>query len=352
MILGFDFGLSKNRFWSLEIAAQAVWLSRSCVNAAIMFRFVLVLILALVIGCDNAPTSSDHNHAGARSRELKPFTGKHPIRVVCTTSMLGDLVRNIGGEHLQVETLMGAGVDPHLYQPSPHDVSRLHNADLIIYSGLHLEGKMTEVFARLASRKPTIAVAELVHEKPLGKQRIEPADPHIWFDVELWMEAAEVVAQTLQRFDPAHQADYEAALDRYRKQLRELDEYVRTQSQLVPQDQRVLVTAHDAFRYFGHAYGWEVKGVQGISTDSEAGVKQVNELVAFLVRSKIKAVFIETSVSDQNVRSLREGCEANGHELKLGGELYSDALGSEDTAAGTYVGMVRHNIDTIVAALK
>jgi manganese/zinc/iron transport system substrate-binding protein len=317
-----------------------------------MFRLALPLILALLVGCDSASNGSGHNHAATRQRELKPFAGKPPIRVVCTTSMLGDLVRNIGGEHLQVETLMGAGVDPHLYQPSPHDVSRLHNADLIIYSGLHLEGKMTEVFARLASRKPTIAVAELVHEQPLGKLRIEPADPHIWFDVQLWIEAAEVVAQTLQSFDPAHRADYGTALDEYRQELQQLDEYVRTQSELVPSEQRVLVTAHDAFRYFGHAYGWEVKGVQGISTDSEAGVKQVNELVAYLVQSKIKAVFIETSVSDQNVRSLREGCEANGHELKLGGELYSDALGSEDSAAGTYVGMVRHNIDTIVAALK
>lgn len=304
------------------------------------------------VGCETPSNGSAHHPKEIEDSVLKPFAGEHPIRVVCTTSMLGDLVQNVGGAHVQVETLMGAGVDPHLYQPSPRDVSKLHNADLIVYSGLHLEGKMTEVFARLASRKAILAVAEKVQQKPLGKNRVEPTDPHVWFDVLLWSEAAEVVTETLEQFDPPHASDYRAALASYQQELADLDNYVKQQTQTVQPGQRVLVTAHDAFRYFGNAYGWDVKGVQGISTDSEAGVKQVNELVAFLVKSRIKAVFVETSVSDQNVRSLREGCEANGHELQLGGELYSDALGPEGSPAGTYVGMVRHNIDTIVTALK
>ena len=321
-------------------------------NRLVWSAAVSLCLHACLTGCESATNgSAGHGHA-PEAKPLKPFAGKRPIRVICTTSMLGDLVRNIGGEHLQVEVLMGPGVDPHLYQPSPRDVSKLYNADLIVYSGLHLEGKMTEVFARLAARKPTVAVAELMQLKPHGKAVIEPHDPHVWFDVLLWSEAAEVVAETLTQFDPPHASDYQAALVKHQAELAELDSYVKAQTALVPADHRVLVTAHDAFRYFGRAYGWDVKGIQGISTDSEAGVKQVNELVAFLVNTKIKAVFIETSVSDQNVRSLREGCNASGHTLELGGELYSDALGPEGTPEGTYIGMVQHNIDTMVGALK
>jgi manganese/zinc/iron transport system substrate-binding protein len=231
-------------------------------------------------------------------------------------------------------------------------VIRLNRGDVIFYSGWHLEGKMSDVFERLSRTRPVYAVAGEIDEHRLLGQGQGVHDPHLWFDVALWGETTKVVEKALVKFDPAHADEYRANAANYRARLIALDDYARQQLATVPEPQRVLVTAHDAFRYFGRAYDVEVRGIQGISTDSEAGVRQINELVDFLVARKIKAVFIETSVSDQNIRSLIEGCEANGHEVRIGGELFSDAMGQPGTPEGTYEGMVRHNVDTIVRALK
>lgn len=274
-----------------------------------------------------------------------------PIKVTCTTGMVADLVRNVGGNRVQVTQLMGAGVDPHLYKASPGDVAQLMRADMVFYSGRHLEGKMTELFAKLAARKPTIPVTHFLKDEQLLKDE-DHFDPHLWFDVSLWSQGVGVVEEALSLFDPPHASEYAARAAKHRKELADLHEYAKKELATIPKAQRVLVTAHDAFRYFGKAYDLEVRGIQGISTDSEASVKEINELVQLLTSRKIRAVFVESSVSEKNIKALVEGCKARGHELAIGGELFSDAMGETGTPTGTYVGMVRHNVDTIVKALR
>jgi manganese/zinc/iron transport system substrate-binding protein len=266
--------------------------------------------------------------------------------------MVADIAANVGGKHVAVTLLMGEGVDPHLYKASPADVSQLSRADTIFYSGLHLEGKLAELLERMGHRKPTIGVAERIATERILKDEHGARDPHVWFDVSLWSEAAAGAADALAVYDPPHADDYKENLKTYQAHLAELHQYAKDQLATVAKERRVLVTAHDAFRYFGRAYDIEVRAIQGISTDSEAGVRQVKELVDFIVERKIKAVFVETSVSDQNIRSLLEGCQARGHQVVIGGSLFSDAMGKGGTPEGTYEGMVRHNVDTIVSALK
>lgn len=311
------------------------------------------LLLAIALGPLCLPLAgceSESNSAAVPVHE-QTYSGPGPLKVTCTTGMVADLVRNIAGERAEVTQLMGAGVDPHLYKSSPSDIAALSAADVVFYSGLHLEGKMTDVFEQLSQTKPVVAVAGRIDETKLLADG-GTHDPHVWFDVALWQAAAKEVLQTLAKFDPSEAANYETRAAAYQAKLTELDQYCREQLATIPADQRVMITAHDAFRYFGKAYGIEVRGIQGVSTESEAGVKQINSLVDFLVSRKIKAIFVETSVSEQNIRSLIEGCRAQRHEVKIGGELYSDALGEPGTPEGTYDGMVRHNVNTIVHALK
>ena len=311
----------------------------------------LCLILAGVCvgGCMQATAPT----AGPITAEtLKPFTGKHPIRVVCTTGMVADVLRNVGGPHVEVKQLMGAGVDPHLYKVSPDDMAQMKRADLIFYSGLHLEGKMTDQFESMSHRKPTFALTVQLAADRILKSDSGFPDPHVWFDVGLWSETVEFARDVLVRLDPPHAGDYNEAAKTYREELGQLDAECREKLASIPEQQRVLVTAHDAFHYFGRAYDVEVKAIQGVSTASEAGVRQINDLVSFLVERKIKAVFVETSVSERNIRALVEGCQQAGHTVEVGGELFSDAMGDPGTPAGTYTGMVRHNVDTIVKALK
>ena len=309
----------------------------------------LGLAVLWAAGCTqaSAPTTGP-----VTTETLKPFAGKSPIRVVCTTGMVADVLRNVGGQHVEVKQLMGAGVDPHLYKESPHDESQMKAADLIFYSGLHLEGKMADRFERMSHRKPTFALTARLPENRILKSDSGFPDPHVWFDVGLWSETVEFAREVLVKFDPPHAGDYNQAAQKYRDELKQLDDECRKHLASIPEEQRVLVTAHDAFHYFGRAYDVEVKAIQGVSTASEAGVKQINELVAFLAKRKIKAVFVETSVSERNIRALVEGCQQAGHTVEVGGELFSDAMGEPGTPAGTYIGMVRHNVETIVKALK
>jgi len=275
-----------------------------------------------------------------------------PLKVTVTTGMVGDLVRNIGGEHVQVTTLMGAGVDPHLYKASEGDISKLSGAHAIFYNGLHLEGRMGDIFVKMASQKPTVPVAErIAHEKLLTDQQ-GAEDPHIWFDVSLWISAAEVVRDKLIEIDPAHKGEYEKNAATYLNELQELHQYAKDQVAQIPKEQRVMITAHDAFNYFGRAYDIEVMGLQGISTVSEYGLADVRKLVDLLVSRKIKAVFVESSVPKASIEALVQGAKAKGHTVVIGGELFSDAMGAAGTPEGTYVGMVRHNVDIIVRALK
>lgn len=282
--------------------------------------------------------------------------GNGKLRITATTGMIADTAARVGGEHVEVIGLMGPGIDPHLYKASQGDVKKLDEADLIFYNGLHLEGKMGEIFEKLEKSKPVVAISSKLVESQL---LIDPAatggavhDPHIWFDVKLWMSAVEVVKEALSEKDPSNAEHYNNNAEAYLKELAELDAYAAEQIASIPEQSRILVTAHDAFGYFGNAYGLQVTGLQGMNTMSEYGSKDVSELRDFLVEKGIKAVFIESSVSSKSIESVIEGARKLGHEVTIGGELFSDAMGDAGTPEGTYIGMVRHNVDTIVKSLK
>lgn len=277
-----------------------------------------------------------------------------PLAVLATTGMIGDLVREIGGERVRVEVLMGAGVDPHLYRATREDVAKMLRADVVFYNGLLLEGKMSDAFVRVArAGKPVYAVTELLPEETL----IEPDgaeglfDPHVWMDPRAWSRAAELIAATLARHDPDGTASFERSLRALLARITALDAYAEQALATIPERQRVLVTAHDAFNYFARRYAIEVEGIQGLSTESEAGVRRIQELVALLVERRIPAVFVETSVSDRNVLALIEGAAARGHRVVVGGALFSDAMGEPGSYEGTYIGMIDHNVTTIARAL-
>jgi manganese/zinc/iron transport system substrate-binding protein len=275
------------------------------------------------------------------------------IPVVTTTGMIGDLVTVIGGERTRVVSLMGPGVDPHLYKASEGDVRRIFRAELIFFNGLHLEARMGEVLEHMDARTRTVAIAETLDPiRLLRPPEFEGAyDPHIWFDVTLWMEMVGTVRDALVEHDPEHASGYRARAAAYLTELAELDAYVRAQAARVPAERRVLITAHDAFNYFGRAYGFEVRGLQGISTAAEAGTADVQELSTFIARRRIPAIFVESSVSPRSVEAVQAAVRARGFRVEIGGELYSDALGRAGSETGTYLGMVRHNIDTLVGAL-
>ena len=275
------------------------------------------------------------------------------LRVVTTIGMITDIVKNVGGERIEVTGLMGPGVDPHLYKPSAGDVQRLTSAQLIFYNGLHLESKMGDILAKMSGDTKTVAVTDAVDRSLLLKppEFEGQYDPHLWFDVTLWMKAVGTVRDTLSEFDADGTMMYWTNAERYLAKLSELHEYVKTQAERVPSEQRILVTAHDAFNYFGKAYGFEVRGLQGISTATEAGIADVQGLATFIASRRIPAIFVESSVSPKSLKAVQAAVNAKGFNVEIGGQLFSDAMGNDGTPEGTYIGMVRHNIDTIVAAL-
>jgi manganese/zinc/iron transport system substrate-binding protein len=297
------------------------------------------LVLALISGCTAPKTERD---------------AKSPIQIVATTGMVGDIAKNLGGERVQIKTLMGAGVDPHLYKPTPADVRALQSADMVFYNGLHLEGKMSDVLERVGEKKTVVAVADDIPEAQLllADVKTKTHDPHVWFDVSKWMLATEKARDSLIKFDPTNEKIYRDNATKYLAQLRELDSQTRREIATIPATRRVLVTAHDAFRYFGRAYKIEVEGLQGISTASEVSVRDVSRIVDLLTKRRIKAVFVESSVPKRTIEAVVQGCRARGHEVVIGGSLYSDAMGKDGTPEGSYIGMVRANVKTIVGALK
>ncbi len=304
--------------------------------------FLILLVALALVACSEAGVTSD-----------VPI-GERQVNIVATTGMIGDVVENVGGERVSVATLMGPGVDPHLYAASEGDVTRLREADIVFYNGLHLEAQMANVLDRMGeSGSRTVAVADAISQDSLlAPPEFEGFyDPHVWFDVSMWMQTVEVVRDALSELDPESSDIYEQNADVYLAQLQELHDYVLQQAARVPEQQRVLVTAHDAFNYFGQAYGFEVRGLQGISTASEASTADVQDLARFIAEREIPAVFIESSVPQRNIEAVQAAVRAQGAEVRIGGELFSDAMGSADSPEGTYVGMVRHNIDTIVSAL-
>lgn len=289
---------------------------------------------------------------GVNRAEAEPKS--YPYRVVTTVGMITDIVRNVAGEHATVTGLIGEGIDPHLYKPTRSDLIALRRADVIFYNGLMLEGKMADVLIRMARQgKPVYAVTDTILDQGdyVMTDEQEHFDPHVWMDVKGWMLGVEVVASALSQYDPKHASDYKANAAAYLEKLKALDDYARQSLASIPEQQRVLITAHDAFSYLGRAYGLEVRGIQGISTESEAGVKDIETLIDFIVANKIPAVFIETSVSDKNIRALIEGVESRGQKIVIGGALFSDAMGKAGTYEGTYIGMIDNNVTMITRAL-
>ncbi|MGJ3235931.1 metal ABC transporter solute-binding protein, Zn/Mn family [Marivirga sp.] len=274
--------------------------------------------------------------------------------IVCTTGMIKDAVENIVGEKAKIEALMGPGVDPHLYKATQGDLKKLQQADIIVYNGLFLEGKMGEILQKLNRKKTVIAMAELVPEQShLNNTEFQGAvDPHIWFDVKLWKRAVELLSNELIKTDTTHQSYYVDNTKKYVNQLDSLHKAVKSQIDKIPDDKKVLVTAHDAFGYFGRAYNVEVRGLQGISTLSEYGLRDVSNLVDYITENKIPAIYTETSVSKKAIRAVLEGCKSKGHDVIIGGSLYSDAMGQEGTFEGTYIGMVHSNVEKIVKGLS
>jgi len=274
--------------------------------------------------------------------------------VLATTAMIGDLVREVGGDRVRAEVLLGEGVDPHLYRATREDVARMLRADLIFYNGLLLEGKMTDAFVRVArAGRAVYAVTELLPEGSL----IEPDgaaghfDPHVWMDPRAWATAAELIAAKLAEHDPGGTDSFARNLAALRQRIASLDAWAAQAIASIPERQRLLVTAHDAFGYFSRRYGIEVLGIQGISTESEAGVRRIQEFVDLLAERRVPAVFVESSVSDRNIQALVEGAGARGHRVTIGGTLFSDAMGAPGTYEGTYLGMIDHNVTAIVTAL-
>lgn len=291
---------------------------------------------------------------GCAQKERDARDPGEKIKIVTTTGMIGDAIGNIVGDRGEVISLMGPGVDPHLYKATHGDLERLTTADVVFYNGLHLEGKMGEVFEKLGRQKPVVAVGDEIAENRLRKvPGFQGAfDPHIWFDVSLWKEAVKAASEFMQEYDSSHREEYKANSERYLLRLDSLDKAVREQVAQIPATQRVLITAHDAFGYFGDAYEIEVRGLQGISTLSEFGLRDVTDLVDFIITRQVKAIFVETSVSQKSIEAVVEGCQQKNWNVKIGGSLYSDAMGPAGTAEGTYIGMVNANVKTIVESLK
>lgn len=300
-----------------------------------------LLTFFLVAACNNS------------NEESSPDNSK--IKVVSTTGMINDIVVNIAGDLVDSKSLMGPGVDPHLYRASANDVNVLSSADIIFYNGLHLEGKMSEIFRKMKMQGiHTVAVAETIDKSHLiSPEEYEGNyDPHVWFNINLWKNCVKSVRDTMVSFDPANKDIYENNYQKYIGQLDQLHNYVLERAQSVPKDKRVLITAHDAFNYFGIGYGFEVIGLQGISTDTEASTSDVQRVTSEIVERKIPAVFIESSLSPRYIEAVKASVKSKGFDVKLGGLLYADALGNAGTPEGTYYGMFKHNIDTIVNALN
>jgi manganese/zinc/iron transport system substrate-binding protein len=277
------------------------------------------------------------------------------INVVTTTSMITDLVKNIGGKHINIQGLMGSGVDPHLYKASEGDVSKLVNADVIFYNGLHLEGKLVDVFEKMGSATKTpIALADELDKTTLigSDYFASNYDPHVWFNIEYFKQFAKKVTQILSEKNPKNTVNFIENEKQYLAKLDTLENNMRAIIKDLPIEKRILVTAHDAFNYFGKNYGFEVVGLQGLSTATEAGVKDVQKLAAFIIEKKVKAIFVESSVPKRTIEALEAAVKSKGHDVEIGGTLFSDALGNAGTVEGTYIGMFEYNVNTIVNALK
>lgn len=313
---------------------------RAALRIILPFAFTATVIAAL------APLGPSRDAARAEEDD-------GPLQLVATTAMIGDALENVAGARAEVRTLMGEGVDPHLYRQTQADIAAMAGADAVFWNGLYLEAQLEEFLLRLGEHRPVFALAENVpREKRLSSADYEERfDPHVWMDPELWTHVVHAARDALSEIDPDGTDIYAANARRYLNEIEKLAAFARKSLETVPPDRRVMITAHDAFGYFGKAYGFEVIGIQGFSTESEAGLRQIDRLVNLIVERGIESIFVETSVSERNIRALIEGAAARGHAVEIGGQLFSDAMGAAGTYQGTYIGMIDSNVTTIGRAL-
>lgn len=302
-----------------------------------MKKILIILTLLFTTACVNVETTKTNNDK---------------LKVVTTTTMIYDLVKNIGQDNIEVVGLMQSGVDPHLYKASANDVNLIQNADIVVYHGLHLEGQMGDIFSNLKNNSIKIEDGIDINDLLTWDDESSLYDPHIWFDIDIWIDATKYVGEQLAYYDKDNAEIYLSNTNNYIEQLKEADSYIKEKANEIPIDKRYLVTAHDAFQYFGNAYDFNVVGLQGISTESEAATSDISNLADFIVENKIKAIFIETSVPTKTIEALQAAVKAKGFDTIIGGELYSDSLGDKENNTDTYITTVKANIDTIVEALK
>lgn len=280
-------------------------------------------------------------------------TKNEKLTIVTTTNIIANSIQEIVGDKAKVESLMGANVDPHGYKASPSDIGKLQNADIIIHNGLHLEGKMADIFKKMSHQKAVFAVADGMDKIAYRKIDVDNAyDPHVWFDVQLWSTGIQYIGKEIAKFDTLNKDFYTKNITIFAKKLTDLDTHIKEDLLTIPENQRVLITTHDAFGYFGKAYNIQIKPLQGISTLSDIGLQDATNLSNFIIDNKIKSVFVETSTSHKSLQSIVDACKEKGHNVQIGGTLYADALGEKNTSEGTYIGMIRANIITIIEGLK
>jgi len=312
------------------------------IKAAIQKVGVSVCALSLFLtGCGStaAPNSTE------------PTETKETIRVVTTIGQIAEPVAVIGGDKVQVTSLMGPGVDPHLYNATQGDIKKLENADLVLYSGIHLEGNMIDIFGQIGKTRPVSAIAESIPKEKLLSDEDGQLDPHVWFDIDLWKIALATATEELKKLAPEHADYFEGNKEKYFSELDALKRESQEKLKQIPQEKRVLVTAHDAFGYFGRLHEMKVVGLQGLSTEDEIGISDIQSTIELLLTYKIPAVFVESSINQNSIKAVIEGAGSAGLEVKLGGELFSDAMGDAGTPEGTYIGMYLHNVETIFQAL-
>lgn len=317
-----------------------------------MYKQILVLLISFFILQACQQSSSNQTEVNAEGK-----TNSKVIQIAATTGMVADAIQNIVKDKAQVVALMGPGVDPHLYKATQGDLTKLTNADIVFYNGLHLEGKMQEIFEKMGRTKPVYALTDGLNTselKSLGEEATEKYvyDPHIWFNIELWSKTLKGITEQLSKADAKNADFYKVNYTSYEKSLQDLHQEVIQRINSLPPEQRTLITSHDAFGYMADAYGLEVKALQGINTADEFGLQDVKQLVDFIVEKKLKSIFVESSVPRKPIEAVVAGCRDKGHNITIGGELFSDAMGASGTAEGTYIGMVKHNVNTIVNALK
>lgn len=308
-----------------------------------LYMVILTSVIVLTAGCSNKETSGHETENGDTNGT---------IQIVTTTAQIGEPLEVIGGDRVEVTSLMGPGVDPHLYEATQGDIQTLDDAEMVFYNGLNLEGNMGEIFVQMQQSKPTVAIAESIADSNLLEDEDGAVDPHIWFDITLWKEALNNAVEEMKDYSPENADYFEENKQNYFAELDDLESYASETLAKIPEAQKVLVTAHDAFGYLGQSFDVDVVGLQGLSTEDEVGISDIQSTVDLLIENQIPAVFVESSINEDTIQAVIDGAAEAGLEVKLGGELFSDAMGEAGTDKGTYLGMYRHNVDTIYQALS